>query len=344
MEWHLVGGATLAVLAVTSASGLARASDSAAEARKRFEEGKTLYRQAHDAKGARMKFAQAYALEARPEILWNLAICEIDLGLAEEAVIHLRQYARLPDAKPALTEKIPELVTNARASLGALHVDAPATAAISIDGRTIPRRDWHECGIDLAPGDRVLVVEIQGERFEDIVTIRKGSRTLKHFQERPRVPGVVLAAGELAIASKNAAIAPNAPVSEVPSLLTVDLVRTDDKSSPYTPIFYTTAALGMASLGAGIAFALASQGDADRAAIARTRLTSIDCRTSADIGCAALTSALSDGATNAWISVGAYAASGLLLGAAGWLFYSHPRTTTWSATAGPTGIVLRADY
>ena len=73
----------LALIAFTT---LCAGADATSEAQKRFDEGKVLYRRAHDVDGARLKFAQAYALQPRPEVLWNLAICELEAGLAEAPI------------------------------------------------------------------------------------------------------------------------------------------------------------------------------------------------------------------------------------------------------------------
>jgi hypothetical protein len=296
------------------------AADAATEAQKRFEEGKRLYRLARDIEGARAKFAQAYALQARPEILWNLAVCELDLGRAEEAVRHLRAYGRDPEARDALTARIPELFGRARASLGALRIMAPREAVVRVDGQVVDARDWRDEPLDLAPGDRVLVVDLHGERHEDIVTVRRGESIERRFEAHalPLLPPLAPAA----IPSAPAPLA--GPAAEAD--LTWPLVL---------------AGLGLAGAGAGVAFSLASRGDAEEASRARAQAAGLDCRVDPSQPCAALRDALDAGRAHAWLALGSYASAALFVGGAAWL---AARSGAFTARATPGGLIVRVDY
>jgi hypothetical protein len=318
----------LALGAMLAWSSVAGAADANAEAQRRFEEGKRLYRQARDVEGARAKFAQAYALEARPEILWNLAVCEVDLGRAEEAVLHLRAYGRDPEAREALTARIPELLARARSSLGALRIVAPREAVVRVDGHVIDSRDWRDGPLDLAPGDRVVVVELHGERYEDIVAVRRGELLERRFEaSAPRAARPAESTPTLAVAP--APLLPHEPVS-APRATAVDWTW---------PV--VLAGLGLAGAGAGVAFSLASQDDAEDASRARGRAAGLDCRVDPSEPCAQLRDALDAGRAHAWLAVGSYASAALLFGGAGWL---AARGGAFTARATPSGLSVRVDY
>ena len=307
--------------------------DAMSEAQKRFDEGKALYRKTHDAAGARLKFAQAYALHPRPEVLWNLAICELDVGFAEDAAGHLRAYARDPDAKPALVAKVPDLLQTARESLGGLRIEAPPRATVHVDGRQVERLEWQENVLDLTPGDRVLVVSIGSERVEDIVTIVRGTTVVRHIDDVPSPAPPSRA---------------NVDLHEPPLLAAaaqVDEVAAHEPSpSHLDTVAYTTAAFGLAALGTGVGFALLSQRDADSASDARARVGADDCRSSGSPACTSLNASLHDGTAHAWIAVGAYATSAALFGVSGWLFFKAHGNTPVAASLGPAGLALRISY
>ena len=67
------------------------------DARARFEEGLARVR-ASDFEGARVSFAQAYAVLHKPDILWNLALSEEKTQHPLEALIHFKEY--LHEAPP----------------------------------------------------------------------------------------------------------------------------------------------------------------------------------------------------------------------------------------------------
>jgi len=322
--------AALALIAFTT---LCAGADATSEAQKRFDEGKVLYRRAHDVEGARLKFAQAYALQPRPEVLWNLAVCELEAGLAEDASMHLKAYARTPDARPALVAKVPELLASARSRLGALLVEAPARARVQVDGRAIDRLDWQAGAIDLTPGDRVLVIEVGSERVEDIVTITQGATTVRRVDDREAPARDASAPAPRDVERIASPLAPLAPAAEPARVAMTTAV-----------VAYTTAVLGLGALGAGVGFALASRADARDADAARSQLGAVDCRTTASSTCVQLTDALDAGNTNAGLSVGFYAASAALLGASTWLFYDAYDTRRLRALWTPSGVLLRGDF
>ncbi len=320
---------TLVALALTVR---VHAADAASEAQARFDEGKRLYRVKHDAEGARAKFAQAYALAPRLETLWNLALCELDLGHNEDAAAHLRRYARDPEAKASNLDRVPALLATARAKLGALRIEAAPEAVVRVDGHLVDPREWQGEAIDLAPGDHVVVVALGGERVEDIVAIRMAATTVHRATPLARV-------AESATASATAAPGLSVATQASPAPRDAQARAFSDHVLPLT-----LGALGLAALGGGVAFALASQGDDDEANRARRELAGVDC-TNGDVGpCAQLRSAVDAGTTHAWLAVGGYALAGALIGSAAWLSWSSARDEHVEARVGPGGLALRVRY
>lgn len=328
------GGKRVVAASLCAALATARPSegaDAASEAQARFEEGKRLYRQRHDAEGARAKFAQAYALAPRPETLWNLAVCELDLGRNEEAAAHLRRYARDPEAKPANLERLPSLLAAARAKLGAVRLEAPREAILHVDGQLVDPREWRSEALELAPGDHVFVVTIAGERIEDIVAVRVGE-TVVH-----RVSSPVVAApppAPPAASDPATALPASAPPTPSPAAAGANLT-----------VPMTLGAFGLLAGGAGVAFAIASQSSSDDADRARAELAGADCATgAAPAACDRLKSAVNAGTTQAWLSVGSYAVAGALLGTAAWFAFAPTASERVEARLGPGGFALRVRY
>lgn len=330
---HRLGNRSNAARVALAMLGLAlrvHAADAASEAQARFDEGKRLYRVKHDAEGARAKFAQAYALAPRLETLWNLAVCELDLGRNEEAAAHLRRYARDPDARPANLERVPALLATARAKLGALRIVAPPEAVVRLDGHLVDPRDWQGESIDLAPGDHVLVVARAGERLEDIVALRIGETT-EH-----RVPAAPLREEPLVGAAPAAAGTPNAPA---PSSVAA---TSEGPTGAAWPL--TLGAIGVAALGGGVAFALASQSHAEDADRARGELMGADCTNSNVPACERLRAAVDTGTAHAWLAIGSYTLAGALLGTAAWLAWKPTQREPLEARVGPGGFALRVRF
>src|SRR5215469_2914549 len=81
----------LAVAAILAAAVPARADDvTSKEAQARFEEGLVRVKDG-DFEGARVSFAQAYAVLKKADILWNLALAEQKSGHPVEAIGHFKQ-------------------------------------------------------------------------------------------------------------------------------------------------------------------------------------------------------------------------------------------------------------
>jgi tetratricopeptide (TPR) repeat protein len=137
----LVGWLVSLPLDAAAADGVTR------EARARFEEG-LAYLKANNFEGARVSFAQSYAVLHRPSILWNLALAEEKSGHALEAIGHFKEYLRQfsrEDESAAAKKHLDDLM----AQTGHVEVAASAETQATVDGPptgTAPP--------DVAPGRR----------------------------------------------------------------------------------------------------------------------------------------------------------------------------------------------
>ena len=320
------------VLAALALGAVAHAGSAASEAQARFDEGRRLYRVEHDAAGALAKFAQAYALAPRHETLWNLALCELDLGRDEEAAAHLRRYARDPDAKAANVARVPALLATARAKLGSLRVEATLECVVRVDGRLVDPREWHDEPVDLAPGDHVVVVSRGGDRFEAIVAIRVGETTV-HL-------GAPAARAE----------APPDPLLERSSASSVDVPpnpnnrEATNRGAFQDPWPLALGALGLVAAGGGVVSAMASRSYAADADLARNDLRGADCTKLDAPACDRLRSSIDAGNARAWLAIGGYATAAALVGTAAWLYWRPLHDDRIEARFGPSGFALRVRY
>ncbi|HEU4412627.1 MAG TPA: hypothetical protein VFS43_45710 [Polyangiaceae bacterium] len=145
---------------------------STAEARKRFQEGVRLFdEKKYDL--ARTAFLQAYALKKHPDILLNLAQCEVAGGQPLEASRHFRDFLRDPatSTHPKRVEAERGLA-EARLKLGRVQVrvDAP-DAEVVIDEVRVGVSPLPEA-VDVMPGNH-------------LVEARLGARTLTRSVNAP---------------------------------------------------------------------------------------------------------------------------------------------------------------
>ncbi|HTQ47061.1 MAG TPA: hypothetical protein VMI75_30105 [Polyangiaceae bacterium] len=157
----------LAVAAILAVAAPARADDvTTKEAQARFEEGLGRVKDG-DFEGARVSFAQAYAVLKKPDILWNLALAEQKSGHPVEAIGHFKQLQReaRSDADRANASKH---VTELLAQTGHIEVAAVSGAQVSVDGSGVgvaPLADQ----VDVAAGKHhVEATSPQGAKSADV--------------------------------------------------------------------------------------------------------------------------------------------------------------------------------
>jgi hypothetical protein len=239
------------------------------EAEARFEEGKRLYREKKDYDAARQKFAEAYALKPSPDILWNLAISELDSSHALEAVQHLKEYERHPNARPSNQALVPELIRRARMQLGQIRVEGPAGTSVTIDGKPLPERLPLSEPIDVQPG-RHVVAMTSGERTKRVeVTAAAGQGPIVvRFEDGDAVAG--------------AATEPTGETGAATGDASFDTSNVDTSGGWTTTRYVVTGVLAagtLAALGGGIVFGLQKNDASDQAAQYRATLGESGCAT-----------------------------------------------------------------
>lgn len=220
-----------------------------AEARARFEEG-IKQAEAGDHDAARLKFNQAWALLKSPAILYNLARAEQLSGHPVEALEHYRQFAKLPpDPKvtDAQRQRAAEGITELSKKVGQIEIEAPATARVTVDGRTIEPGNTDP--VPVTPGKHVVEAIADGKVKS--VTVECSAGTIAKAKLSDSEPGTGVAASPQpppATASKESSSAPGSSGTASPA---------DER-----PGFWTGGRIagvgvfvgGLAALGAGLVF------------------------------------------------------------------------------------------
>lgn len=226
-----------------------------AEARARFEEGIKLA-ETGDHESARLKFNQAWALLQTPAILYNLARAEHLSGHLVEALAHYRQFVNMPP-DPKVTEaqrrRVTETIVDLAKKVAQITVEAPPGARVTVDGRPIDPGNTDP--IPVAPGKHVVESTHEGTVTRVTVECTAGSIATARLTESAGPPDSGPPAGR----------------------------RSFDRATPPAeerPGFWTTGraaglgavGLGLAGVGAGIAFHLSARTAGENAATIRQSL------------------------------------------------------------------------
>ncbi len=146
------------------------------EAQARFAEGVELA-DAGKHEAARLKFQQAYAVHKVPTILYNLARAEQLTGHDVEALEHFRLFLRVGGSDPKITDAMREKAVKQAKDLthvvGQVEIDAPTTARVSLDGRTLEgvARD----PIPVKPGKHTIEAVQDGKTKTFVIDCPAGS-------------------------------------------------------------------------------------------------------------------------------------------------------------------------
>ena len=144
------------------------------EARARFEEGIKLA-DSNDYERARVKFLQAYALEQRPSILINLAVCEQKTNRLLEAIDHAEQYLHNPRPDPKRAEYVRQLLAELSKSTGQIKIIAPNGLAIVVDGAAKGKTPV-DVEIHVMPGKHTVTI---GDKTNDVTCNAGETQTVK---------------------------------------------------------------------------------------------------------------------------------------------------------------------
>jgi hypothetical protein len=308
----------------------------ARDAQARFEEGLARVK-AGDYEAARLSFAQAYVVLARPAILWNLALAEEKTGRLVPALGHFKRVASDPDAPSPDRDEAGRHVDALMARTGHVGVEAPSGAIIHVDGQegqaTAPLAE----PIDVAAGHCVLEAKLGEGVKAAAVDVAAG-----------QIVHVRFTLADLGVASPpvfapSERVAPHVDRSEPRG--SVPPTRASDRDQPIsTARAVTVAAVGGAALvaaGLGIYFGLKSESDASQADGFRTsnatapRSPSSCTVTPTDPACPALKNAVDSENREATLARAFYVGAAVLAGGAiaTWFLWPKDAPTVSAATA-----------
>ena len=210
------------------------------------------------------RFEQAYALLPSPLIFYDLGLAELGLGDAPRALESFDRFlAEAPDApadKRQKAERYREQL-RARVSIVTLESDANVGAAeLTVDGLSLgrvslPRRLY------LAPGSHDLVARADGSAQPATISCPAGQAlTFSLHLAPPPAPVVAAPAGQSPVSPLVGAEVPQTqpPGGAVAVMQTSPSVARDSWARPWA---LSAAALGVVSIGVGIALGLAARSD-----------------------------------------------------------------------------------
>jgi len=300
------------------------------EAQARFEEGVARVK-AGNIEGARMSFAQAYALLRKPTILWNLALAEEKIGHALEALNHFRELARgaqSGDDRGNAEKHIGVLM----AQTGHLDVAASPGAQLFVDGAEVATVPLAEA-VDVSAGRHHLEVHTaEGTREADVEV---GMGQLLHVSLIPSAE------------TRPAAPPPNAREGNVVPANAGEGREAPDQSGRTTTQIVAVVLVGTVaavSVALGAYFALQTQSDQTTADGFRQQYGRSGCFHVASPLCTEWNGAVQAQGRDASLSDAFYVAGGVLAvgAAAAWFFWPKDATgadpaTASSAASGPFG-------
>ncbi len=168
----------------------AQATDEArSDAQKRLDEGLDRYAKG-DFEGARLAFAQAYAVLTSIDLLYNLTRSEVKSGHPLEALVHIHQMLRDPKATTDDRAKAERLLEEANRVTGHIAVEAPEGAEIVLDHVPSGEAPVSEA-YDVVPGQHVIEARANGGSRKIVVVAPAGLMVRARFAlEAGRAPTV----------------------------------------------------------------------------------------------------------------------------------------------------------
>jgi hypothetical protein len=316
----------LAVAAILAAAAPARADDmTTKEAQARFEEGLGRVKDG-DFDGARISFAQAYAVLKKPDILWNLALAEQKSGHPVEAIGHFRQLQR--DARTdADRTNASKHVTELLGQTGHIEVAAVSGAQVSVDGSVVgmaPLADQ----VDVPAGKHhVEAATAQGKKATDIDATLGQVVRVSFLEAAPTVEG------------KPQPQQPAATDAQPSSPAAPETTPATQRGWWTTPryIGVGAGALAVVGLGMGIGFRVASSNDASDVSSIRSTITPGACSGAATSAtCTDLQDKINAANTNATLSNVSFVVAGVAAAASvALIFFVAPQAQTSAVTWAP---------
>jgi hypothetical protein len=304
----------LAAVAVLLSSLPAHAQTEAAksQALKRYQEGVALHDKGHEEE-AYLRFVEAYAVVQTPPILFNLARTEQLTGRHVAAAEHFRAYLAIPEhprVTPALRAKAQGFVTELQPLLGHLDIDAPAGAAVSVDGKPVAGR-----AVEVEPGAHAVAAKVGDREVFQNVTVIAGGTAPVHLEVAAPVAVPVVVPTPVVVAPPP--VAP--PVAPAPP---------ERYWITRRKVGLAVAGLGAAGLVLGGVFGADRGSDTSNASAAAATVGAGNsaCFRSTSAACSSLASALQSNGTNATLEAAFLTGGGVLL-------VAGAVTTLWPSSA-----------
>lgn len=280
-------------LSTISMTAYAQQDAALVEAQARFKEGLDLA-DANNHEASRLKFQQAWAVYKSPAVLYNLARSEQLTGHDIEAFEHFREFLKSPP-DPKVTEahkkKAQENVDELGKKLGQVDVQAPPNARVTVDGKIAAEAAREP--VPVMPGRHVIEATLEGRIKSVTVECSAGNITKARIEFESTGGGSSGGGGTIT--------EPPPPGGD------------EHSSSARYVVPAIIGVAGLASLGVGIGFGLASQSSKDEEDALRKPGT---CAVTTSPECRALDDKISDTTTKGTISTIGYVGGGVLLAAA----------------------------
>lgn len=283
-----------------------------AEAQARFKEGLD-FADSGNHEAARLKFQQAWAVYKSPAVLYNLARSEQLTGHDIEAFEHFRDFLKSPP-DPKVTEahrrKAQDNVGELAKKLGQIDLEVPPNARITVDGKAAP--DAVREPVPVQPGRHVIEATLEGRIKSITVECGAGATTKARIEFEASSGGG--GGGVNVVAPPAEEEKPSGARILVPAVIGV---------------------AGVAALGVGVGFGLASQSAKDEEDALRKQGV---CVSTSSPECRALDDKRSDVNTKGTIATVGYVAGGVLVAAAAvtYLVWPSSKKTGSRVVVSPT--------
>jgi hypothetical protein len=305
----LVAASALGIALAIPTVGFAQTDVEKTEAQARFDEGLKLHDTGNENE-ARLKFAQAWAVLKRPNVLFNLARSEQLSNHPVEALVHFQDFVKMPGISSQDKADAENRTIELKKQVGRVEVKgAPEGAKILIDdswtGETTPVLGE----VHALPGKRIVEVKTSTKSYRKEVECHAQETTTVSFEEEVRA---------------------NPPEGWKPP--ETEKVYAGGR----IPVVIALGAVGLGGIIAGIGLGAASGSARDDAFKLQNSGVCLD---RASAGCTDLQSKVSNTNTLGTVSVVSYVAGGVFLAGAAVAFFLWPKKNsapTRGVTAHPT--------
>jgi len=162
------------LMAALAVSAPARADDDARAREVACQDFKAGLEQLRDGdlEGARLSFTKSFATWPTIDTLRNLASAEAGTGHCIDALAHLREYSKSPDADRVFVQnRVPRLEERCNQQVGHLRIIAAVESSVTVDGRRVT--DLQE-PVRVRPGLHTIMAKTTGHEDARYVELQPG--------------------------------------------------------------------------------------------------------------------------------------------------------------------------